>query len=85
MKAIVKIKMTGSRTGDYKQAYDNLNIPKSLRKTSDADYTWHHLDNFNPKTSECTMQLVLYDAYKATYPHKGAVAQYEKYYNIQYK
>ena len=32
--------MTGSRTGDYKQAYDNLNIPKSLRKTLDADYTW---------------------------------------------
>ena len=84
-KAIIKIKMTGTRKVDYKQAYDNLNIPKSLRRTLDADYTWHHLDDFNPKTGECTMQLVLSDAHKATYPHKGAVAQYEKYFKIEYK
>ena len=49
------------------------------------NYTWHHLDDFNPETGECTMQLVLSDAHVATYPYKGSVSQYEKYYNVEYK
>ena len=82
---IVKIQMTGSRGRDFTQAFNEANIPKNIRKSIKENYTWHHLDDFNPETGECTMQLVLRDAHVATYPHKGSVSQYEKYYNVEYK
>ena len=82
---IVKIQMTGSRGRDLTQAFNEANIPKNIRKSIKENYTWHHLDDFNPETGECTMQLVLSDAHVATYPHKGSVSQYEKYYNVEYK
>ena len=83
--AIVKIKMTGSRSSDFTQAFDKAGIPKAIRKIINEQYTWHHIDDFDPKTGECTMQLVLSEAHVATYPHKGSVSQYEKYFNIEYK
>lgn len=82
---IVKIQMTVSRGRDFTQAFNEANIPKNIRKSIKENYTWHHLDDFNPETGECTMQLVLSDAHVATYPHKGSVSQYEKYYNVEYK
>lgn len=84
-KNIVPIKMTGSRGKDFTQAFDNANIPKSMRKSIKENFTWHHVDDFNPLTGESTMQLVRKDAHVATYPHVGSVSQYEKFYGVNYK
>lgn len=56
-----------------------------MRKEIRKNYTWHHCDDFDPTTGECTMQLVLRKAHQATYPHKGSVAQYEKFHGVKYK
>ena len=81
---IVDIEMSGSRRGDVARAFDAANISPYMRKYIQMNYTWHHLDNFDPLTNRCTMQLVLNEAHVATYPHIGAVAQYEKYYGVIY-
>lgn len=82
---IVTIKMTGSRGKDDTLAFDNANIPRNERKGIKENYTWHHIDDFDPQTGTCTIQLVLKGAHVATYPHKGAVSQYENYHGVKYK
>ena len=82
---IVPIKMTGARGADFTAAFDKAKIPKRMRKEIRKNYTWHHYDDFDPTTGECTMQLVLRKAHQATYPHKGFVAQYEKFHGVKYK
>lgn len=74
-KNIVRIKLTGSRRFDNKLAYELSGIKRN------KNYTWHHLDDFNPVTNTCTMQLVLKDIHKITTPHAGAVAIVEKYFS----
>lgn len=56
-----------------------------MRKSIKENFTWHHVDDFNPLTGESTMQLVRKDAHVATYPHVGSVSQYEKFYGVNYK
>lgn len=41
------------------------------------EYTWHHLDDYNPETNKTTMQLVDSNAHDATKPHKGSAGQYD--------
>lgn len=82
---IVTIKMTGSRGKDDTLAFDNANIHRNERKGIKENYTWHHIDDFDPQTGTCTIQLVLKGAHVATYPHKGAVSQYENYHGVKYK
>ena len=48
-------------------------------------YTWHHVDNYNPKTGKATLELVETPAHVATLPHKGSVGQYQDYHGIVYK
>lgn len=67
----VKIKMTGSRELDFKQANELMgldDIPEG--------YTWHHLDDLN-ENLESTMQLVESKVHKKTCPHLGSVKQIE--------
>jgi len=76
------IQMQGSYYQDFKAAnkaagFNGAKAPK--------DYTWHHLDDLNPVTGEVTMQLIEQGAHRATYPHKGAVSQFEKHFGIEYK
>lgn len=78
-KNILKIKLTGDRKFDKKLAYEMSKI------TPNKNYTWHHLDDYNPTTNTCTMQLVSKDIHEATYPHFGAVALIEEFFNITYK
>lgn len=85
-KNIVKIKMTGDRQKDFKAANEKAGFPDAGRKSPHEDYTWHHLDDYDPSKGTCTMQLVEKEAHKATYPHKGSCSQYddhhgEKIYN----
>ena len=83
---VIKIKMSGKRngsTGDFALADAEMRkIDPNFVKPS--GYTWHHLDDFNPVTGECTMQLVESAAHQGTgvvgMAHSGSVAQWKAYY-----
>jgi RHS repeat-associated protein len=77
---IVTIKMQGRRTRDFTQAFKEAGIPKSAA----TGYTWHHVDDFNPKTGTTTMQLVKTSAHEASFPHGGSVTQFEKHFKVNY-
>ncbi|MFJ3485590.1 RHS repeat-associated core domain-containing protein [Pseudomonas sp. NPDC090202] len=77
-KNIVTITMQGSRSRDFTQAYKEAGIKASAAD----DYTWHHLDDFDPKTGKTTMQLVKTSAHEATFPHGGSVSQFEKHFGL---
>jgi len=82
----IKIKMSGKRngtTGDFALANAEMKkINPSFVKPQ--NYTWHHLDDFNPATGECTMQLVESTAHQGAgvtgMQHSGSVAQWKAYY-----
>ncbi|SEU11818.1 RHS repeat-associated core domain-containing protein, partial [Pseudomonas graminis] len=80
-KNIVTITMQGSRTRDFTQAYKEAGIKVSAAD----DYTWHHVDDFDPKTGKTTMQLVKTSAHEATFPHGGSVSQFEKHFGLPSK
>nr|WP_149658779.1 RHS repeat-associated core domain-containing protein [Pseudomonas sp. ANT_J12] len=77
-KNIVSITMQGARGRDFTQAYKEAGIKASAAD----DYTWHHVDDFDPKTGKTTMQLVKTTAHEATFPHGGSVAQFEKHFGL---
>jgi len=78
-KNIVPIEMTGNRQKDFKAANEAAGFPEAGRKSPDKKYTWHHLDDFDPETGTCTMQLAYRKAHEATLPHIGSCAQYEQH------
>jgi RHS repeat-associated protein len=77
-KNIVSITMQGARGRDFTQAYKEAGIKASVAD----DYTWHHVDDFDPETGKTTMQLVKTSAHEATFPHGGSVAQFEKHFGL---
>lgn len=79
-KSIVQIPMQGTRERDFTQAFKESGIPRSQA----ADYTWHHVHDFNPETGMTTMQLVSTTAHEASLPHIGSVAQFEKEFGVKY-
>lgn len=78
---IIKIELTGGRQKDFRVANGKAGFTNGTPK----GYSWHHLDDFNPKTGKATLQLVHRDAHEATYPHRGGVSQYEKHHGRKYK
>ncbi|MBG6128314.1 RHS repeat-associated protein [Pseudomonas sp. BG2dil] len=80
-KNIVTITMQGSRGRDFTQAFKEAGI-KSSNPAVD-DYTWHHVDDFDPNTGKTTMQLVKTSAHEATFPHGGSVSQFEKHFGLR--
>jgi RHS repeat-associated protein len=80
-KNIVTITMQGSRPRDFTQAFKEAGIKASNPAVD--DYTWHHVDDFDPKTGKATMQLVKTSAHEATFPHGGSVSQYEKHFGLR--
>lgn len=75
----VRIKLTGSRNVDFRLAYQEVKLnhrPKG--------YTWHHLDDFDPETGECTMQLVLTSVHDMA-NHTGSAALWSRLFEIVYK
>ncbi len=83
-KNIVKIKLSGKRKGtdggfhraNQKAGFSTTKAPKG--------YTWHHMDDFDPATGECTMQLVNTSDHTGSLPHTGSVKQYENYSGTKY-
>jgi A nuclease of the HNH/ENDO VII superfamily with conserved WHH/Fibronectin type III domain len=87
-KSIVRIKMTGKRAGpnsDFALANQKSGIPVNAGENAPNGYTWHHLDDFDPKTGECTLQLVKTLEHSKSLPHTGSAGQYAKYYGVEYK
>lgn len=82
-KNIVKIKLTGTRRVDDKLAYELAGIKIDVSIID--NYTWHHLDDYDPVTGTCTLQYVSKDIHTATYPHYGAVKLIEDFLHIIYK
>lgn len=76
---IVEIKMTGNRTSDFRVANKEAGLSE-FGSDPPEGYTWHHVDDFNPASGKCTMQLVDSNAHNATKVHKGSCAQYDDYY-----
>lgn len=80
-KSVVSIVMKGSRSADFKEANRLAGFPGSKPPKG---YTWHHIDNFNPSSGRCTMQLVKTGAHEATVPHRGSVSQYDGFHGVDY-
>ncbi|MFK7749078.1 MAG: HNH endonuclease [Kordia sp.] len=78
-KNIVKIKLTGSDVFDFKLANHLAGI-----KRKPKGYTWHHLDDYDPVTGICTMQLVETPIHVACIPHYGGVRILEIFLNFKY-
>ena len=75
----IKMKLTGSYHADFKEADRLAGFTKDTPRPEKT--TWHHVEDFNPKTGTATMQLVKTDAHKAATPHEGSAAQYRKHNN----
>lgn len=90
---VVRIKMTGKRTGSNGDFYNaNIEIGRiDLGDKAITDYVWHHLDDMEIINGEawCTMQLVRQDAHMKLglqgMTHSGSPAQWTAYYGIPYK
>ncbi|HAS0824720.1 TPA: type IV secretion protein Rhs [Enterobacter cloacae subsp. cloacae] len=87
--SIVKIKMTGSRYGDFKAANEIAGYANAsgniTGKSHPENYTWHHLNDYDPVTNTSTMQLVKTSAHEASFPHSGSVSQFEKHHGVKYE
>jgi hypothetical protein len=79
-KNIVQIPMQGSRGRDFTEAFKESKIPRA----DAADYTWHHVNDFDPQTGKTTLQLVKTPTHEASLPHKGSVSQFEKEFGVKY-
>ena len=75
---IVRIVMQGSYARDFAEANA---IARLGGKTPD-EYTWHHLDDYDPKSRDITMELVKTEAHISTFPHNGGVKLYQAHHNI---
>jgi hypothetical protein len=81
---IVEITLTGNMAGDFSDANALAGFSsfgKEGPMIGGVQYTWHHLDDFNPATGRCTMQLVRQDAHTRIpgIAHSGGTAQYRAY------
>lgn len=77
---IVQITMQGSRGRDFTQAF----LESGISRAEAQGYTWHHVDDFDPATGKCTLQLVQTEVHEASFPHKGSVAQFEEHTKTKY-
>lgn len=81
----VKIKMSGSR------GVDEMLANKLAKEISGLDpipsgYVWHHLDDFDPLTLECTLQLISQNLHNDMIDaHIGSVRIWEKFFKVKYK
>ncbi|WP_093670794.1 HNH endonuclease [Tenacibaculum sp. MAR_2009_124] len=54
-------------------------------KKKPSGYTWHHMDDYDPITGECTMQLVNKKLHEWSCPHKGGAGLWMDLFRIVYK
>ncbi|MCH2229208.1 MAG: HNH endonuclease [Crocinitomicaceae bacterium] len=81
----VQITLGGSDTIDFRAANKAAGLcPKRACKTPKG-YTWHHLDDFDPRTGKCTMQLVKSEYHILTSPHIGGASLWSAFHLEKYK
>jgi A nuclease of the HNH/ENDO VII superfamily with conserved WHH len=78
----VQIEYTGSRRLDYQAANVQAGLGDATKPP--ADFTWHHLDDYDPVTNRGTMQLVDRTAHQTNAPHLGGVNQWEYFFGTPY-
>nr|BFF36164.1 hypothetical protein BACT7_10260 [Tenacibaculum mesophilum] len=86
----IKIKVTGVDSDDFRLCNEAVEkfMPGFTKKyvsngkNKPNKYTWHHMDDYNPITGECTMQLVKTKIHTACFPHKGAPGIIELFFGI---
>ncbi|CAM3139260.1 HNH endonuclease [Flavobacterium frigoris] len=83
-KNVVEITMTGNMRNDFKAANEAAGFSSfgyDAPKRGDIQFTWHHLDDFNPVTGKVTAQLVDQSAHTKVVGmgHSGGVAQYKMF------
>ena len=82
----IRIKLTNYSYEDFKLAFEKVGIfDKKIIKKIKSEYTWHHMDDYDPITGECTMQLVLSDKHIMCFPHKGGPGLFEILFGIKRK
>lgn len=64
-------------------AISGIPVPKGA--DAPRDYTWHHVDDYNPRTGTATLELVRATAHKAAGFHRGSVWQYEQHTGVRYR
>ncbi|QES75408.1 hypothetical protein F3K33_22425 [Clostridium diolis] len=69
--------MSGKKSQDRKMLFDKLKIPKEEQKELLKENSVFYLDDFDPDTGECTIQLVDSEAYDIVKNYAGAQAQYK--------
>ncbi|MFC6225500.1 type VI secretion system tube protein TssD [Hymenobacter artigasi] len=86
-KNVVQIKMAGTRPGDFTRANKEAGLTDLVKSQGlkpnkpPKGYTWHHRDDFEPKSppnppyGTCTMELVKTQAHKDTFVHFGSCDQ----------
>ena len=86
----VTIQMQGGRGADFKAANIEAGIlspsgnhTQKAHKDIYGDVTWHHAD-YDPTNNTAKMQLVTEADHRATLPHRGSVADFEKFHGVTY-
>ncbi len=85
----VKIKSTGNRNKDYLEAEKilkerGIDIDFKSMRGKKGDYVWHHLDDYDVRNNETTLQFIDQDAHKAIKNHSGSAKQYHVVYGKGY-
>ncbi|MFV8356861.1 HNH endonuclease [Flavobacterium sp. XS1P32] len=81
---VVEITMTGDMAKDFKAANEAAGFSSfgyKAPKLGEVQFTWHHLDDFNPITGKVSVQLVDQSAHTKVVGmgHSGGVAQYKTF------
>ena len=86
----VTISMQGDNNWDFRAANEKSGLfgtnGKATINAHRAKYgkvTWHH-ESYDPKTNTARMQLITTRDHEKTFPHSGAVSQFEKEHDVKY-
>lgn len=78
----IRIKMSGNRDVDFQRAWEAAGLDQhTVGQHSSRSYTWHHLDDYDPDSGTCTMQLVLTPIHNVL-EHAGAVHMWELFWGL---
>ena len=78
--SVVKMRLAGSRKADV-----NLANQLGLFAETPDGYISHDLDDFNPQSGMCSLELVNEAPHRACYPHTGSVLRYEQFHGVPYR
>ena len=81
---IVEIEASGSRSKDFKNAWELAESKYGVSKSDYSNVTWQHMDDYNVRTNTFTLELVDRGAHQGI-SHAGGCKQYEVFKGVKYK